>query len=259
MIVQEGHCLKALQLFRQLNKTFEIIHGQARVAGAKRLLVLDSSFNPPHMGHYTLVKKALDHYKQDLHVLLLLSVNNADKPPKPATFDKRLEMMCLMAGMLQEENIPTSVGITVFGKFMDKSAAIQKDFCAEAAVVYLVGFDTVVRIFDPKYYKPQLPSEALREFMSQTELFCLTRDTGAGVQAQLAYCGDIAKGVYEPDIPRQWAGKVHVVPNDDRFSSVSSSEIRERIHDPSFDLTSVLPSPIINYTRAKRPGSRIFE
>ncbi|CCD22188.1 nicotinamide-nucleotide adenylyltransferase NDAI_0A00280 [Naumovozyma dairenensis CBS 421] len=258
---------KLYEQFRESNNKFQVIHGKENLTKVEKLLVLDSSFNPPHYGHYTLVKKSLEFYKQKLvdhnkiHVLLLLSTNNADKAPTPAAFPNRMEMMCLMANLLSEnENISVSVAITIFGKFIDKTEIIKTDFypTSEGDIVYLVGFDTIIRIFDPKYYLPITVLEALEIFMEEVEFCCLTRIGSDQLMKQLSYSADILAGKYEPIIPRQWGARIHVLSNDERYSSVSSSEIRELVNtgrDKSI-LTDKLPDKIIDYIFSR--SSKLF-
>ena len=242
------------RFLRNSSSTFQIIDGPLslkRAGGAvpstSTLLVLDSSFNPPHWGHFTLIKKASEFYMEHenakkLNVLLLLSVNNADKKPKPATFDKRLDMMCIFADVIRarlKQISGVSVGVTTYGKFVDKDRVIRSEFTDSSDVVYLVGFDTIVRIFDPKYYAPNSLSVALRDFMKYSQLFCLTRrdckaqqqnrssdQASAESQGQLDYPRYISEGNYEPTIPKEWGSKVKVLPNEDEYLSVSSSAIR---------------------------------
>lgn len=245
----EGECSNVFQTFRDEGQKFRIFYGDKRT-DSDVLLVLDSSFNPPHWGHYTLIKKALEFYHgKSAQVLLLLSVNNADKAPKPAAFDKRMEMMCLIAAMLHKESVSISVGITVFGKYVDKNTALRDYYYPHGNIAYLMGFDTIVRIFDPKYYSPQLPSDALNEFMISAELCCLTREGGHAFETQISYGKDISEGVYEPMIPRQWGSKINVLMNDEECGSISSSRIRMAILSGSSvkTLRDQLPSPIIQY------------
>ncbi|CCC68981.1 hypothetical protein NCAS_0B08970 [Naumovozyma castellii] len=250
--------LEIYESFNANSRKFEIIYGADKVEGdVDKLLVLDSSFNPPHWGHYTLIKKALNYYRKRqndlrIHVLLLLSINNADKGTKPASFDRRMDMMCLMSNLLKEqENVNVSVGITIFGKFVDKDKVIMERFISNGScnAVYLVGFDTVVRIFDPKYYTPLLLKDALHTFMQRAEFCCLTRDGEVNVESQLQFPIDILDGAYEPELPKDWGSKIHILSNDDKYSSVSSSTARKEILDGTSieSLEGQVPKCILEY------------
>ncbi|KAK2025846.1 cytidylyltransferase [Colletotrichum zoysiae] len=120
-----------------------------------------------------------------VRLLLLLAVNNADKKPQPAAFPVRLGMMHAFARDLldelratpslakedgeqqqqqqqqqgeEDEEMEVDLGLTTMPYFHDKSQAIS-DAGFYGAVdgqgpeqVYLAGYDTLVRIFNPKYY-----------------------------------------------------------------------------------------------------------
>ncbi|EFQ35097.1 cytidylyltransferase [Colletotrichum graminicola] len=163
------------------------------------LVVLDSSFNPPTLAHLRMAVSAVRDLRRSGHgdagsreeasavrLLLLLAVNNADKKPQPAAFPVRLGMMHAFAqdlldelraaapslakgdGEPQEEEdneMEVDLGLTMMPYFHDKSQAISDaGFYAVDGEgpeqVYLAGYDTLVRIFNPKYYNASaaLPS-----------------------------------------------------------------------------------------------------
>ncbi|KAH7153394.1 hypothetical protein EDB81DRAFT_454214 [Dactylonectria macrodidyma] len=120
----------------------------------KHLVVLDSSFNPPTRAHAGMARAALD---DGARLLLLLSVNNADKAPKPAAFPVRLAMMDAMGRQLLGEvggELQVDLAVTTMPFFHDKARALaQSDFYSSPpTTTFLAGFDTLVRVFDAKYY-----------------------------------------------------------------------------------------------------------
>ena len=195
---------KTFEQFRKSNLLFQVLKGPQHLE-CQKLFVLDSSFNPPHLAHFQLLSQTIKNFKlKDTrsHVLLLLAVNNADKLPKPASFPTRLEMMCLFADYLQEK-LPqsvVSVGLTVFSKFIDKDKILHEQFVkgCSADIGYLVGFDTIARIFDEKYYHPLKISDVMESFMSGSQLYCLARgDCHLSAESQLRYASDILEGKFE--------------------------------------------------------------
>ncbi|SCU95079.1 LAMI_0F00870g1_1 [Lachancea mirantina] len=252
--------VRVLQQFQASGKDFSIFFGRRTFDRDAKLLVLDSSFNPPHWAHYNLVQSAFEHYKaQNLHVLLLLSVNNADKKPQPASFDERMDMMMLMAQLLTRNFIPTSAALTVFGKFAQKSAAIHQELGATLPLVYLVGFDTLIRIFDAKYYIPHAPAEALKDFMTTTQFYCLTRGaSGLSESDQATFVDDIKQGRYEPNIPSSWHSKLVIENSKDEYSDISSSSIRQKIAHADDTVRSLLPGPIFDYIKQHSQKTSIF-
>ncbi|KAK6203220.1 nicotinate-nucleotide adenylyltransferase [Scheffersomyces amazonensis] len=245
----------------------------------RRICVLDSSFNPPHLGHYTLIKESLNphHYFQDTTpnpnehefvdkeddkaIILLLSVKNADKiKPVPESFENRLEMMYLMANDLSVKfpnSKSISIGLTKHAKFVDKSISIlnylhSDDFncnylSPHIKLTFLVGFDTLLRIFNPKYYLPDKLSTSLEEFMTSTDLFCLTRnnDEVADLE-QSKYVEDIKQGKHI-DIPTHWSNNIFLINNGEKISLISSSNIRASVKSGSDDWHNKVSSEIKDF------------
>ncbi|ANB13187.1 Pof1p [Sugiyamaella lignohabitans] len=181
------------------------IRGSDDIAPASKIIskgplcILDSSFNPPHKAHHIIAESALKFYgSQSPSLLLLLATNNADKKGQSIQqFAHRVKMMQLMAEHMMASNKdspPVYVGLTNEAKFVHKLDAVkdvlQTPSSAQStslsssspaspsspSVVFLVGFDTLVRILDSKYYDPNLPlEESLAPLMTRAAFFCLTR------------------------------------------------------------------------------------
>ncbi|KAK5651949.1 hypothetical protein OQA88_11491 [Cercophora sp. LCS_1] len=213
------------------------------------LIVLDSSFNPPTRAHLRMAASAVeDHIRvhkrtaDGLRVLLLLAVNNADKASKPAAFDQRLAMMWAFAKDVQEsvrgEKIQNSesqrepvvdIALTTLPYFSAKSAAIaEAEFFKQAGgqdmeQVMLVGYDTLIRILDPKYYGTAAPEEgektpmqkALNPFFARTKLRVTMRtDDEWGSRAeQQAYLDDLllSEGMDRIGGDKAWASRIELV------------------------------------------------
>ena len=69
------------------------------------------------------------------HLLLLLATQNADKAPKPASFEHRLVMMTMIAEHLVDDlkshsdelrNVAVDVGVTKCPYFLDKANVITE-------------------------------------------------------------------------------------------------------------------------------------
>lgn len=238
---------KLLQEFINSRSAFSIIYStpsNGLSKRAKRICVLDSSFNPPHLGHYSLVRESLIYnYNEPPSngkiVLLLLSVNNADKlTPQPASFDHRIEMMFKLADHINESlKVDVKVGLTNHAKFVDKSEAIcsyMKNYkqlsMSNIRLSFLVGYDTLIRILEPKYYLPDNLATALAGFFETSDLFCLTRSDGSiSLEKQFDYLDSISKGNIQY-IPKHWSSNIYLTHNESlELSKISSSSIRSNI------------------------------
>ncbi|EGW32484.1 uncharacterized protein SPAPADRAFT_61552 [Spathaspora passalidarum NRRL Y-27907] len=245
--------IKPLQEFIASKSDFSVLYHTSPefiTPATQRICVLDSSFNPPHLGHYALVEESLKNTfgsvgqsNDNKIVLLLLSIKNADKAaPKPESLEHRLQMMYLMANDISKKwNISVSIGVTKHAKFVDKSVSCLNFIKPSSTLklTFLVGFDTLVRILNPKYYLPDKLSTSLEQFMKSTDLFCLTRvDKDITNDEQNNYLEEIRGGRHE-DIPSHWGENIFLVKNfGDDIANISSSEIRLQISQGNDDWKS---------------------
>ncbi|KAF4820710.1 putative nicotinamide mononucleotide adenylyltransferase [Colletotrichum siamense] len=207
----------------------------------KGLVVLDSSFNPPTLAHLRMATSALQASGgagAGARLLLLLAVNNADKAPKPVAFAVRLGLMCAFAEDLlaqgAREGMEIDVGVTTMPFFHDKARAVEGGgFYGEEGVeqVYLAGYDTLIRIFNPKYY-PEAEGgmkASLGPFLERGRLRISLRvgDEWGGEGEQRAYLEGLREGgLEEVGGKREWAERVELVTGTEG-EVVSSSRVRE--------------------------------
>lgn len=143
----------------------------------QHISVLDSSFNPPTLAHLSLALIPPALVEEDIisprHIahLLLLSVRNADKGLKPGdpSLPQRLQMMILLAEEMENRlsaasvsNSPMLAVATIDEPtFVGKSTKLLQYFrgvypdAVEAQLprlTFVLGFDTIIRLFNPKYY-----------------------------------------------------------------------------------------------------------
>ena len=172
----------------------------------RTLYVLDASFNPPTKAHHRIATSALltDDGAFPKRLLLLLATQNADKAIKPASMEDRLVMMILFAHELlydvQQQGLSplVDIGLVKQPYFHDKAAAIDRSkFYQESPQqVHLIGFDTLIRIFNTKYYPPDHNFWVLRPFLSKHRLRATYRTDNewGSREGQDRYVRDIAEG-----------------------------------------------------------------
>ncbi|RBR19843.1 uncharacterized protein FIESC28_05449 [Fusarium coffeatum] len=197
----------------------------------RHLVVLDSSFNPPTLAHASMARSALKSEGQQ-RLMLLLSVNNADKAPKPASFPVRLSMMEAMGRELLDEGLEIDVAVTTMPFFHDKAKAIEESgfYATESGdqptQTFLAGFDTIVRIFNPKYYREGIQN-ALRPFFESCKVRVTTRPdkTWGGVEEQRVWL--TKERVRDVGGDETWVERVEMVEGREGDEDVSSSRVRE--------------------------------
>ncbi|KAI0385505.1 Nucleotidylyl transferase [Hypomontagnella monticulosa] len=251
----------------------------------KALLVLDSSFNPPTLAHQRMAMSALSDHNDSNHksrILLLLAINNADKAPKPAAFPQRLAMMYIFAQDLlaatskstsTSPSDPTSnntcggvdIAVTTEPYFHAKSSAVAlSEFYrgtttpapetpgpgAEAEAmeqVYLTGFDTLIRIFNPKYYSGASGmATALDPFFARARLRVTMRTDAewGDAAAQREYLEKLRRGELERVGGRtEWVERIEM--EDGRKEGeevVSSTKVRDAVHRQDWEALKRLVS-----------------
>ncbi|GAM82901.1 hypothetical protein ANO11243_008870 [Dothideomycetidae sp. 11243] len=243
----------ALRAFQSGGSRFAVVRSineHASGAGRPRtLLVLDSSFNPPSKAHELLARSALQSVPQQGHpgpvrLLLLFSTHNADKAPSAASFDQRLALMSvfaedLVSRMRNDQSAAISspgidIGLTTEPYYTDKSAAIaeRSDYAAAGAVhVHIMGFDTVTRLFTPKYYPSfDPPLSALNPYFDAGHLLRVTirpSDDYGSVEEQRSFLAGLGEGKLECDGgKRDWARQITIVEAGDG-EGVSSTRVRQ--------------------------------
>lgn len=215
--------------------------------------VLDSSFNPPTRAHLQMLSATASKLGCS-RSLLLLAKNNADKPVVGASLVQRLEMMQLIAEAAEP---PMLCGVTAHPLFVDKAAALQA-LCGrgagDARIVVLVGFDTWVRIVDPKYYPGEDGLEAaLRTVFRDVEVVVASRDpkSASNLATDGAPLSAAEQEAAVRALPEQLTlGRLHFLHTEPEVAAVSSSEVRRAT--ARGELSASLPESVAAYVAETR-------
>lgn len=285
----------ALRAFQSSQKAFALISDPITSAPRKcnTLIILDSSFNPPTIAHMAMATSALHDLRTQreiagalkggdaaaanskqfsadgVRLLLLLAVNNADKAPKPASFEQRLLMMQYFAADIQHawrdaqaeaEELPVDIGLTTHPYFHDKSAAIaaspEYSFAPSSSEqVFLAGYDTLIRIFNPKYYTAEAPDGltpmqvALDPFLSRARLRITMRTDAewGGRAEQEEFADRLSNGDELEKVGgrREWAKRLELVEGLEGSHGLifSSTEARAAVEKEDWERLRKLVSP----------------
>lgn len=133
--------------------------------------------------------------------------------------------------------IGIDIGVTKLPYFIDKALAIEESgsYPADTPQVHLTGFDTLIRILDPKYYPPSHTLAPLEPFLSKHRLRVTYRtDDKWGVKAaQDEYLAELGEGRREREGgKREWVteGRVEMVEGRTEGEEVvSSTRVREAV------------------------------
>ena len=133
------------------------------------------------------------------------------------------------------------VGVTKEARFIDKARILEAqeeyknhdddDTAKLVEQIHLIGFDTLIRLLDTKYYPPKHTLEPLEDLFKKHRVRVTRRtdDAWGGREEQDQYVRKIDKGEMEPDGPRQeWAQRIDLVEGRKEGEEiVSSTKVRE--------------------------------
>jgi nicotinamide-nucleotide adenylyltransferase len=219
--------------------------------------VLDSSFNPPQRAHFALAKSAKPDFpdesiKGKAHydsLLLIFSVRNADKgtgTKKDASPVNRLEMMQEFAkDVEQETKANVAVAIVEEPLMFSKSTLIhdyiqtlQNPESLPVRLHWLVGFDTLQRFFQIKYYPSQdYFDTACKRFFEQerTTFVCARRgkDSLPNKKGEGKTEEEEENELLQSKEVKPWLDRGVIVMMDlhQKVQNVSSTAIREILHN----------------------------
>lgn len=134
-----------------------------------RVAVLPSAFNPPTLAHLHLLERALC-VAGVTGAAAMLSTKNVAKGVVGATLTQRVEM--LLAA--RDEAPWMAVLAANAARLVDQAAALASAFPGVEAD-FVVGFDTLVRLFDPIYYE-EMDAE-LEPFFAHHRVIAVNRGT----------------------------------------------------------------------------------
>lgn len=194
---------------------------------AGRLVVLPSAFNPPTLAHLHLLREARAAAAADRSIALL-TTRNVDKGIYGAPLAHRIGMLLA----LQRESPDLAVAASNQARIADQALALETLFPA-ATIDFVVGFDTLERLFSPRYYDDV--ERELESFFSRHRVLAANRgETDADAVAR--WCDEHSG---------RFRDRVEVLEIGEAAASVSSTQAREA--ERTEDASHVLPPPVRRY------------
>jgi nicotinic acid mononucleotide adenylyltransferase len=192
-----------------------IVPGSARPRDA--VIVFTGSFNPPTTAHLAMLQEARRYARQHepTHLYAAISKHTVDKESveRPLLLDRIVLLQKLLRRRVPE------TGILLFnrGLYVDQAKAVQRSFPEVKQIFFLMGFDKIVQILDPRYYQDR--DAALRDLFQRAELLVTPR--GNDGQKEL-------EDLIQQSQNRQFARYIHPLPLNRTYRDISSTQVRQR-------------------------------
>ncbi len=178
----------------------------------RRAAILPGSFNPLHQGHAALAAAALA-TNAATEVWLGLARVTVDKEQIAGTLLE--DRLVALRHFVQDQ---PRYGVLLFnrGLYVDQALAVHTRWPDLDDLLFLVGYDKIVQIFDPRYYDDR--DAALRELFRLASFLVAPRDD--------ATADDLAALLSRPE-NRPFAARVRSLPLPSAVTAVSSTGLRQ--------------------------------
>ncbi|MBE3561077.1 MAG: hypothetical protein IMW89_17925 [Ktedonobacteraceae bacterium] len=191
------------------------------------VIIFPGSFNPPTIAHLALLKEAWQ-YAQWHNLRVSQNPHGSRQPMRvyaaftKLTVDKEgverpllVDRIALLQILLQRRLPRTGIFLFNRGLYVEQAEAIHHTFPAVKRILFLIGFDKIVQILDPRYYSDR--DAALTELFTLAELLVAPRGN-AGRH-------ELDELIHQPQNER-FACSIHPLPLSDTYREVSSTRIR---------------------------------
>jgi nicotinamide-nucleotide adenylyltransferase len=208
-----------------------IVPGSPQPRGT--IIVFPGSFNPPTIAHLALLKQAREfalHHtlpetntSKTVQVYAAMSRHIVDKEhvERPLVLDR-----IMLLQMILQRHLP-GAGIMLFnrGLYVEQAEAVRTSFPEVERLFFLIGFDKIVQILDPRYYDNR--DAALNELFKLAELLVAPR---GGADA------DDLTDLLRQAQNQPFAQYIHALPFDPAYRDISSTRIRQQADEYSHDV-----------------------
>jgi len=106
------------------------------------------------------------------------------------------------------------IAVTKHARFLDKSEELTRHYPNVTEQVYLIGYDTLIRILDTKYYPAAYTLKPLEVFFRNNRIRCMYRlgDLWGGREGQDDYLRNIRSGNREAEgCKKEWAERIEFI------------------------------------------------
>ena len=181
-----------------------------------QIILFTGSFNPPTSAHLALLKQGQIYAQQHPTTRLYAAFSKRTIDKEGVERPLLLDRISLLRQIVQRRLPETGIILFNRGLYVEQAEAIYQAFPWVQRIFFLMGYDKIVQILDPRYYTDR--EAALTELFARAELLVAPRgnDGKEALQALLQ----------QPENQR-FANSIHMLPLDEHYRHISSTQIRQ--------------------------------
>lgn len=202
------------QLDPQAPSQVLVLHDSPKPEG--KIIVFPGSFNPPTIAHLALLRQAWQfagvHGPMYIYAALSTHITDKERVQRPSLLDR----IALLETVLRNHVRHTGIMLFNRGLYVEQAEAVQKTFPEVTKLYFLIGFDKIEQIFDPRYYEDR--DQALDELFELADFLVAPRGESGPEELNAL--------LNRPE-NRQYAGHVHALPLSATYRTISSTNVRQ--------------------------------
>ena len=180
------------------------------------IIVFPGAFNPPTKAHLAMLRQAQRYANRHAPMQLYAAFSKVTVDKERIERPLLLDRIALLSKVLQKELPYTGIMLFNRGLYVEEAEAVRNSFPAVRRLFFLVGFDKIVQILDPRYYSNR--DVALKALFSLAELLVAPRGKD-GSEA-------LAELLNKPE-NRVFARFIHELPLSSAYRNMSSTQVRQ--------------------------------
>lgn len=203
------------------------------------IMVFSGSFNPPTIAHVALLRQArrfARHQGGHWQIYAAMSKQSVDKE----TLERMtlLDRVILLEEVLKNEVKDTGLLLLNRGLYVEQAQGIRAAFPGARRLAFLLGFDKIVQILDPRYYSDR--NASLHKLFQLADLLVAPRGQHAENELRqlLAQSENLS-----------FAHFIHPLPLVMKYRDISSTQARQHPEEPS----TMLPDTVRDFITRTRP------
>lgn len=185
----------------------------------ENIIVFPGSFNPPTNAHLALLQQAHRFARrQSGHWQIYAALSKYSVNKETVERMTLLDRVALLDGILNERRMRVGILLLNKGLYVEQARGMRAAFPQVRRLFFLLGFDKIVQILDPRYYDER--DVALRELFSLAHLLVAPR----GADGESALVELLARPENRP-----FAQAIRPLPLAERYRGISSSQARQQM------------------------------